>query len=324
FTPLDLSQAGGTLDPTKFAAYGSLLDSFAADADYEMRTFDTHYRIQRSIALPTPQPPPPYPVIFESDDTRDGLWEGIATDMFLNRHVPEGVPLSQATVACGQGSTEDPFVCVENTFHDNYATWMADHPGMLEIVQHGTFHTEHNHDLSEAQQLDIINKGLQHMSGWNLPNGRPFTYAAPFSEVNDDTISVLEQLGYHTVVQNAGLCPFSFPLDRFCNSISLCERDTNGDRVEGPDCVLRSAADLIADVNAQRPNRPAAFITYHMQDMTFANGQLNGTKATAFQAILNAFRAQEVAGNFDLTTYDGYYNSHSTPIVDLIFGDGFE
>jgi hypothetical protein len=310
FNPQDLSISAQnqSIDPNKLAAYSALLDSFASDSNYVMRTFDTQYRTKRGQPLPQASQPPPYPVMIESDDARDGMYENVTTAL-ANLHFSQGVAINQATVACGQGSTDNPFNCVEDGFHNNYKDWIAAHPGLLEIIQHGSFHTEHYSSLTADQQKTLLQEGLNEMATWGLPNGRPFSFASPFSEVNSDLITNLISLGYHTVIENAGACPFNDTLDEFCNSISLCEL-SSGQRVEGPPCVLRSATDIINDVNALQARQPSAFIVYHVQDFLKPDfTTIDQAKITQFQAILQAIHNQETVGNFDPTTYDAYYRS---------------
>jgi hypothetical protein len=62
------------------------------------------------------------------------------------------------------------------------------------------------------------------MQSWGLPQGRPFAFAPPFASENADTISVLQQLGYHTSIRNSGDCLSSASMDNFCKSVSLCAR----------------------------------------------------------------------------------------------------
>ena len=57
-----------------------------------------------SVGAAYAQTPHALPVIIESDDARDGLYEA-ATQALADLHIQQGVPLAQATVPCGQGST---------------------------------------------------------------------------------------------------------------------------------------------------------------------------------------------------------------------------
>src|SRR5207249_6776510 len=218
------------------------------------------------------QTPPPQglPVVFENDDARDGLYES-ATDALAQTHVQENVPLAQLTVACGRGSTLSPYSCVNSTgFHSRYKDWIAQHPGLIEIGHHGITHVEQLGTMTFSQQLDLISKSLQEMQTWGLPQGRPFAFAPPFSSENASTISVLQQLGYHTSILNSGDCLPSSSMDNFCESVSLCARDASGGRVQGPRCVLLPAQTLIEQLNARQFDGKA-FLVYHVQDFLLSD-----------------------------------------------------
>ncbi|MGH7821616.1 MAG: hypothetical protein ACREQ9_17770, partial [Candidatus Binatia bacterium] len=104
-----------------------------------------------------PQTPQNLPVIFESDDARDGLYEA-ATVALAELHFAEGVPLSQLTVPCGKNSTLSPYECNNGTFHERYKDWIAQHPTLFEIGIHGLIHAETFGTLSRPDQLDLIDK----------------------------------------------------------------------------------------------------------------------------------------------------------------------
>src|SRR5689334_5437941 len=73
-----------------------------------------------SVGAAYAQTPQALPVVIESDDARDGLYEA-ATQALADLHIQEGVPLAQGTVPCGQGSTLSPYNCVNSTgFHNRY------------------------------------------------------------------------------------------------------------------------------------------------------------------------------------------------------------
>jgi hypothetical protein len=112
-------------------------------------------------AVAQTEPPQSLPVVFESDDARDGLYEA-ATEALAQVHFDEGVPLAQLTVPCGQGSTLAPYRCVNASgFHLRYKDWVAQHPDLIEIGQHGINHTEKLGTMTRSEQLDLIGKGLQ-------------------------------------------------------------------------------------------------------------------------------------------------------------------
>jgi Polysaccharide deacetylase len=257
------------------------------------------------------QTPPPQslPVVFESDDARDGLYES-ATDALAQTHFQENVPVAQLTVACGQGSTLSPYSCVNNTgFHLRYKDWIAQHPGLIEIGHHGTTHTEQLGTMTRSQQLDLISKSLQEMQSWGLPAGRPFAFAPPFSSENADTISVLQQLGYHTSILNSGDCLSSSSMDNFCESISLCARDASGNRVQGPSCVLLAPQTLLQQVN-DRQFDGKVFLVYHVQDFLLSDlTTVDQQKIGRLHAILQAFKGEQDAGHYRLMTYDAYFNT---------------
>src|ERR1041384_5072432 len=93
-------------------------------------------------ALAQSQSPQNLPVVFESDDARDGSYEA-ATQALFDLHVQQGVPLAQLTVPCGVGSTVSPYSCVNNSgFHNRYRDWVSQHPDLIEIGHHGVTHTE--------------------------------------------------------------------------------------------------------------------------------------------------------------------------------------
>src|SRR2546421_561809 len=202
------------------------------------------------------QTPQNLPVIFESDDARDGLYEA-ATDTLAQLHFAEGVPLAQLTVACGPGSTLSPYLCKNGTFHQRYKDWITQHPGLIEIGHPGITHTEQLGTMTFSQQLDLISRSLQEMQTWGLPDGRPFSFAPPYSSENTDTIAVLEQLGYHTSIRNSDTCLPSSSMDTFCESVSLCARDANGNRVAGPSCVLLSPQTLVQHGNVRQADGKA-------------------------------------------------------------------
>ncbi len=279
-------------------------------------------------AFPTPRPVPTpnaLPVIFESDDARDGLYEA-GTDAIAQTHFAKGVPLSQLTVPCGPGSTLSPFNCVTTTYHQRYAGWIAQYPGLFEVGQHGITHTEQLGTMSAASQLDLINRALQVMQGWGLPGGRPFTFAPPFASENADTIAALEQLGFQVSIRDSDSClPTS--LTRFCESVSLCARDANGNRVAGPSCVLLPAATLIAQVN-ERQYDGRVFLAYHSQDLMLSDLKTVDTnKIAAFGQILQAFKNEEAAGHYRLMTFKGYHDAPPaptpTPGADFVVFDDF-
>ena len=254
------------------------------------------------------QIPQNLPVIFESDDARDGLYEA-ATDALAQLHFAEGVPLAQLTVACGPGSTLSPYLCKNGTFHQRYKDWITQHPGLIEIGHHGITHTEQLATMTFSQQLDLISRSLQEMETWGLPDGRPFSFAPPFSSENTDTIDVLEQLGYHTSIRNSDTCLASSSMDTFCESVSLCARDANGNRVAGPSCVLLSPQTLVQQVNARQADGKV-FLVYHVQDMLLSDlVTVDQQKITALRGILQAFRAEQSAGHYRLMTYDTYYKT---------------
>jgi hypothetical protein len=267
-------------------------------------------------------PPSNLPVVFESDDARDGLYEA-ATDALAQLHFAEGVPLAQLTVACGQGRTISPYRCVSGTFHQRYKDWIAQHPGMIEIGHHGLTHTETYATLTRAQQLDLITKGLQQIQTWGLPQGRPSAFAPPFSSENTDTISVLQQLGYLTSIRNSDTClPSS--MDNFCESVSLCARDANGNRVTGPTCVLLSPSTLIGQVNA-RQSEGKVFLVYHVQDVLLPDlVTVDTSKIASMRAIFRAFVAEQTAGHYQLMTFETHRSAtpQPTPGADLdVFRD---
>lgn len=263
---------------------------------------------------PTPVPYPApigLPVVFESDDARDGQYEA-ATDALAQLHFAENVPLSQLTVPCGNGSTLNPYRCTANTFHQRYKDWITQHPGLIEIAQHGLMHLEQLGTLTRDQQLDLVTKGFQQMQTWELPQGRPFSFAPPFSSESPDTISVLEQLGFHVAARNSGVCYPSATMRRFCESISFCARGANGGRVSGPSCVLLAPQTLIDQVNA-RQGDGRVFLVYHVQDVLRPDASLDAVKMDAMRAILRAFRNEEIAGHYDLMTFEMYYQANGPP-----------
>ena len=254
------------------------------------------------------QTPQNLPVIFESDDARDGLYEA-ATDALAQLHFSVGVPLAQLTVACGQGSTLSPLSCQNGTFHQRYRDWILQHPGLIEIGHHGITHTEQLGTMTFSQQLDLISRSLQEMETWGLPDGRPYSFAPPFSSEDSDTIAVLEQLGYHTSIRNSDTCLPSSSMDTFCESISLCARDASGNRVAGPTCVLLSPQTLIQQVNARQADGKV-FLVYHVQDMLLSDlVTVDQQKIAALQSILQAFRNEQSASHYRLMTYDTYYRT---------------
>ena len=321
FSPQDLSisTANQAIDPAKRTAYETLIAAFAdaeANGRFDVRTFDTHYRLTRGLPLPTPEATPRptptpktptnLPVVFSEDDPEDGTWES-ATVRVHDLFISEGVPRTQETVACGAPSPIDGSQCINTTFHEIYAGWIAAHPDLIEIGHHGLTHDEVLTSMTREQQKDFISRGLAEMSTWGLPGGRPFTFAAPFSAINADTVSVLEELGYHVYVKNAGSCAQSTVMDPFCDSVSLCELSPSGSRVSGPDCVLKAPEALIHEINA-RGGEGRMFINFHVQDFYLPDlVTLDESKFDALAAILQAFRDEEIAGHYDLMTMETFY-----------------
>jgi hypothetical protein len=255
------------------------------------------------------QTPQTLPVIIESDDARDGLYEA-ATQALASLHVQEGVPLAQATVPCGQGSTLSPYNCVNSTgFHNRYKDWITQHPGLFEIVQHGINHTEQLGTMTTSEQLDLINRGLQQMATWGLPSGRPFAFAPPFSSENASTISALQQLGFHTSILDSGDCLSSSSMDNFCESVALCANDASGNRVQGPACRLLSPSTVVQQVN-DRQFDGKVFIVYHVQDVLLSDLRtVDPQKMSQMQAIFAALRSEDDAGHYRLMTFDTYYRT---------------
>ena len=271
--------------------------------------------VTAQVPTPTVRPAPTpqsLAVIFESDDARDGLYES-ATDAVAQTHFARRVPLSQLTVPCGPGSTLSPYKCVTTTYHQRYAGWITQNPGMFEVGQHGITHAEQLGTMAAATQLDLITRGLQEMQGWSLPGGGPVTFAPPFASANADTISALEQLGFDTSIRDSDTCLPSSSMISFCESIALCARDANGNRVAGPSCVLLPASTLISQVN-ERQYDGKVFVVYHSQD--FLLGDLvtvDQSKMTAFNQILQAFKNEEAAGRYRLMTFRGYHDAPPLP-----------
>ena len=194
YSPQDLSVSTSdiSIDPAKRTAYEALLAAFAdaeAEGRFELRTFDTHYRLTRGLPLPTPESTPRptptpitptnLPVVFSEDDPEDGTWEA-ATLRVHEAFISELVPRVQQTVACGAPSPTDGSACINTDFHLIYADWVRANPGLVEIGHHGLTHDEVLTNLNRDQQLDFISRGLAEMETWGLPD-RPYTFAAPFS-----------------------------------------------------------------------------------------------------------------------------------------------
>lgn len=223
------------------------------------------------------------------------------------------MPIVFAVVPCGQGSRLDPFTCVNGSFHQNYAAWLSAHPGLVEIAQHGLTHDEKLGDLSRDVQRQYLLQGLRIMEGWGLPGGRPFTFAAPFASSNADTVSVAEELGFHPSVKDSGTCYPSSSLTVFCKSVNVCELDSQGNRVDGPSCVFRSPRDLIAAVD-QRAGEGKVFLVYHVQDVLQSDGRtIDENKINALASILKAFRDQQAAGRYSLTTMEALHAAGPSP-----------
>ena len=260
------------------------------------------------------------PVLFTFDDPRDGLWtEGARRAHQL--HVGEQVPFLLAYVPCGWEdgveSTNDPFVCRNEDCNQaqpglrcELGDWARANPDLVEIAQHGLTHDIGHEQLgtkTRDEQLRTISLGLEEMSTWNLPEP-PLTFVAPFSSMNADTVSVLEQLGFHTGIKSAGSCAFSTNLELFCGSVPICELDAQGQRVTGPDCVLRSPADLLARVDQVGSQQGRAFLIYHAQDLYEPDlVTIDEQKVADLRAILQAFRSREIDGSYDLLTMEAYY-----------------
>jgi len=259
-------------------------------------------------ALAQSQSPQNLPVVFESDDARDGSYEA-ATQALFDLHVQQGVPLAQLTVPCGVGSTVSPYSCVNNSgFHNRYRDWVSQHPDLIEIGHHGVTHTEQWGTMTFSQQLDLMTRTLQEMESWGLPQ-RPYAFAPPFASENTDTIAVLEQLGYHTSIRNSDTCLPSSSMDGWCESVSLCARDASGNRVQGPSCVFLSPSTLIQQVN-DRQFDGKVFLVYHVQDVLKSDlVTVDPAKMSQLQAILQAFRAEQSAGHYRLMTFDTYYRT---------------
>ena len=247
------------------------------------------------------------PVTFEFDDPRDGLYEA-ATSALRDLHVQERVPVTIQAVPCGIGSTLEPYQCVNNTgFRFNFGNWARANPDLIDIGQHGNNHNEQLATMTRAQQLDILQRGLAEMQTWGLPDGRPFSMAAPFASSNADTVSVTAELGFHTSVTNSGSCFPNPTLDVYCESVPVCQRNAQGGRVTGPSCVVRSSADILAEVDS-KASEGKVFVVYHPQDMTFADlVTVDPAKISAFRAVLQAFRQREIAGVYDLMTLETHY-----------------
>ncbi|MGH7804767.1 MAG: hypothetical protein ACREQJ_10495, partial [Candidatus Binatia bacterium] len=254
------------------------------------------------------------PVTFEFDDPRDGLYEA-ATTALRDLHVQERVPVTIQVVPCGIGSTLEPYQCVNNTgFRFNWGNWMRANPDIIDIGQHGNNHNEQLATVTRAQQLDILSGGLAEMQTWNLPGGRPFSMAAPFASSNADTLSVLEELGYHISVTNSGSCFPSATLDVYCESVPVCQRNAQGGRVTGPSCVVRSPAEILAEVDS-KASEGKVFVVYHPQDMTFSDlVTVDPAKISALRTVLQAFRQRELQGVYDLMTLETHYRAiHGLP-----------
>ncbi|MEA2626804.1 MAG: hypothetical protein QOD06_2849 [Candidatus Binatota bacterium] len=281
----------------RFAAFTAVLVTLTASAP---------------LGLAQPAPPTNLPVVFEVDDPRDGSYEA-GTDALAQAHFAENVPIAILAVPCGPGSTLSPYKCATNTYHQRYRDWILQHPGLVEIGLHGLFHTEHFGELTRAEQLDMVTKGLQQMQTWNLPAGRPYAFAPPFASENADTISVLEQLGFKTSIRNSDTCIPSAKMDTFCESIALCARDANGNRVAGPSCVLLSPQTVMDQVNA-RQGDGKVFVVYHVQDLMLPDlVTVDSAKITKLRAILKAFRNEEIAGHYRLMTFEEHRGTPPPP-----------
>lgn len=322
FFPQDLSvsTSNQAMSASKRTAYQALLDGFAgaeASGRYDLRTFDTHYRVTRGLPLPDPQPtptplptaavPPPenLPVVFTEDDPEDGTWES-ATIAVHDLFIEERVPLVQQTVPCGAPSPTDGSACVNTGLHRLYGDWVRANPDLFEVSQHGVTHDEVLDTLPRAEQRARIERGLQEMMTWGLPE-RPWTFAPPFSSLDADTVSVLEELGFHTYEKNAGSCPPSAIMTGWCDSVPMC-RIVDGFRPSGPSCVFRSPAELIDEVNRRALTLDRVFLNFHVQDVYLGDLRtIDPAKIDALRAILRAFRDAEVAGYYDLMTMETYW-----------------
>ncbi|MGH7858552.1 MAG: hypothetical protein ACREQY_14610, partial [Candidatus Binatia bacterium] len=265
----------------------------------------------------------PIRVVFVADDAQDNNWENVTTAAF-ETHMDEGVPLSLGVIPCAHGSTtsaDGTVNCLDDTtepFHENYPAWIRENPRMFEVVHHGTTHdtNERLENFSREKQLEIVSTGLDRMASWGLPGGLPFVFSVPFASANADTVSVAEELAYRGFMKASQTFALrSDEIEIFVHPVLVCELDDDGVPVDGAECVFRSPEDLVAAVNQHaadledNDHNGVVAVLYHVQDLLISNvdgaEEVDPQKVLDLREMLQAFRAEEDAGRFDLMTFGG-------------------
>jgi hypothetical protein len=254
------------------------------------------------------------PVVIEMAGGGDERWESIQITIG-NLHIENGVPLSIAAVPCTQATP--PGTCSDDgSLHLLFNSWTSQYPTLIEIGQQGRDNTESLASLSAAEQRSLIEEGYNAMTGWSLAAGRPFLFTPPKSSANADTASILENMDFHTFAQSSGTCPATGGMDRFCRSVPLCRLDASGNRVSGPACVLRSFADLSAEIDS-RAGDGAVFVLFNPQDLSVSSSDasLDPSKQSAYASLLDSLAAAADAGRYSLRTFDSHYRVvHGMPL----------
>ncbi|MGH7898332.1 MAG: hypothetical protein ACREQQ_10285, partial [Candidatus Binatia bacterium] len=196
------------------------------------------------------------PVILNMISSGDERAESIQKSVG-NLNITTNVGLSIAVVPCTTGSP--PPLCKDDkSLHRQYQEWTYQNPTLIDVGQQGRDNSEVLAGMTQAQQQALIQEGFDALSNWGLAYGEPTFFIPPNSSANDDTLAIIDALGFQTFAQVTPACPDLSGApnrDGFCNSVKLCASGS------GASCVLRSYAELQTAIDA-RASDGAVFVTF--------------------------------------------------------------
>jgi len=226
-------------------------------------------------------------VIFNLDDIQGGWLEQVSINL-TETHISYGVDVTIGVIP------QDL-----NRMAARVKDWHSNHGGTIEIAHHGLSHENIYKGKSYEEQKSLVQAGKDIFLSLGIT---PYTFIPPLSEADETTLRVAKDLGYHTLMAPADI---DVHIDDFFdmeNAVLLCEQENMG-----YECEIKSSDVIIREIDNKITEEGMAFVSYHIQDITTAEDELDNNK---YRQLAEMFSELKLSGKYTFMTAEEYYQSH--------------
>ncbi len=222
-------------------------------------------------------------VLLAMDDIQSNYLDEVQ-ETVIQSHIKNNIPLTLGVIP---GQIKEPLLTKIKNWDEDL---------LIEIAQHDYMHNMVLKGEDYEFQHYYLKRGTDLFNSWGI---YPQSFVPAAGQVDEITIKVAKDLGFHTVYEGIYL-DLSSPGDPFTltNQLHLC-----GNNSMGVDCEFKNYAQIKSEAEQKIQEAGVALIMYHMQDFAEADSSLNIGKMDELVNLAYSFTKDD----FTLMTVEQYY-----------------